>query len=194
MKFHRFVSRALAGLAVASFVSGASMTAASAAAPTAIIVIVNSEQLFAQSKVGQSVRTQIQALAKKLQAEGKSKEEALKDEAKKLGEQRALLSEADFGKKVQAFEQKQQDTQRAMQQKSQELQLGSNKARGEIEAAIRPIFADIMKAHGANILLDQSVVLAGGVDLDVTAEVLKALDAKLTTVTVKPVPLSSLKQ
>lgn len=194
MKFHRFVSRALAGLAVASFVSGASMTAASAAAPTAIIVIVNSEQLFAQSKVGQSVRTQIQALAKKLQAEGKSKEAALKDEAKKLGEQRALLSEADFGKKVQAFEQKQQDTQRAMQQKSQELQLGSNKARGEIEAAIRPIFADIMKAHGANILLDQSVVLAGGVDLDVTAEVLKALDAKLTTVTVKPVPLSSLKQ
>lgn len=187
MKFHRFVSRALAGLAVASFVSGASLTAASAATPSAIIVIVNSEQLFAQSKVGQSIRTQIQSLAKKLQAEGKSKDEALKAEAKKLGEQRALLSEADFGKKVQAFEQKQQDTQRALQQKSQALQAGATKARGEIENAIRPIFADVMKAHGANILLDQSVVLAGGVDLDVTAEVLKALDAKLTTVTVKPI-------
>lgn len=194
MKFHRSVSRALTGLAVAAFLSGMSMTAANAAAGAATIVIVNSEQLFAQSKVGQSVRTQIQALAKKLQSEGKTKEDALKAEAKKLGEQRALLSEADFGKKVQAFEQKQQDTQRAMQQKSQELQLGSNKARGEIEAAVRPIFADVMKAHGANILLDQSVVLAGGVDLDVTAEVLKALDAKITTVAVKPVPLSSLKQ
>ncbi|MGB3809533.1 MAG: OmpH family outer membrane protein [Parvibaculum sp.] len=193
MKFYRSVSRVLAGLAFASFVSGASMTAAIAATPS-VIVIVNSEQLFGQSKVGQNVRTQIQALAKKLQAEGKKSEDALKAEAKKLSEQRALLSEADFGKKVQAFEQKQQDLQRTMQEKGQELQLGSNKARGEIEAAIRPIFADVMKKHGANILLDQSVVLAGGVDLDVTAEVLKALDAKLTTVDVKPVPLSSLKQ
>ncbi|MCE9651420.1 MAG: OmpH family outer membrane protein [Parvibaculum sp.] len=186
MKFYSFVSRMLAGLAVASFVAGASVTAAQAAAPNAIIVIVNSEQLFAQSKVGQSVRTQIQALAKKLQAEGKTKEDALKAEAKKLGEQRALLSEADFGKKVQAFEQKQQDVQQSMQKKGQALQVASNKARGQIETAIRPIFADIMKAHGANILLDQSVVLAGGVDLDVTAEVLKALDAKITTVSVKP--------
>ncbi len=187
MKFHRFVSRALAGLAVASFVTGASLTAASAAEPAAIIVIVNSEQLFAQSKVGQSVRTQIQAQAKKLQAESKKANDDLKAEAKKLGEQRALLSEADFAKKVQAFEQKQQTLQQKMQKKSQELQLGSNKARGEVEAAIRPIFADVMKEHGATILLDQSVVLAGGVDLDVTAEVLKALDAKITSVTVAPV-------
>ncbi|HEY4343286.1 MAG TPA: OmpH family outer membrane protein [Parvibaculum sp.] len=187
MKFHRSVSRVLAGLAVTSFVLGASLTAATAATPTAVIVIVNSEQLFGQSKVGQSVRTQIQAQAKKLQAEGKKTDDALKVEAKKLGEQRSLLSEADFSKKVQAFEQKQQDAQRSLQQKGQELQAGSNKARSEIEAAVRPIFADVMKAHGANILLDQSVVLAGGVDLDVTAEVLKALDAKITTVTVKPV-------
>jgi Skp family chaperone for outer membrane proteins len=193
MKFYRPVTRALAAFAFASIISGAAVTAASAATPS-VILIVNTEQIFSQSKVGQSVRTQIQEQAKKVQAEGKKGEDALQAEAKKLSEQRALLSEQDFGKKVQALEQKQAELQKRMQQKSQELQLGSNQARSEIEAVIRPIFADVMKKNGATILLDQSVVLAGGVDLDVTAEVLKQLDAKLTTVVVKPVPLSSLKK
>lgn len=193
MKSYRPVTRALAAFAFASIISGAAVTAASAATPS-VILIVNTEQIFSQSKVGQSVRTQIQEQAKKVQAEGKKGEDALQAEAKKLSEQRALLSQQDFGKKVQALEQKQAELQKRMQQKSQELQLGSNQARSEIEAVIRPIFADVMKKNGATILLDQSVVLAGGVDLDVTAEVLKQLDAKLTTVVVKPVPLSSLKK
>ena len=185
MKSHRIVTRLLSGLAVASLVSVASMTAATAGTP-AIVVIVNSEQLFAQSKVGISVRAQIQEQATKLKAESDKAETSLRAEAKKLGEQRGLLKEEDFAKKVQAFQVKEESTQRSLQAKSQALQLGANVARSQVEAAVRPIFADILKSHGANILLDQSVVLAGGVDLDVTAEVVKALDAKITTVKVSP--------
>jgi Skp family chaperone for outer membrane proteins len=188
MKSYGSFARVFATLVVASFVYCASVAAVQAAVAP-VIVIVNTEQIFAQSKVGQSVRGQLQALAAKIQSDGKKGEAAIQAEAKKLGEQRALLSEADFQKKVQALEQKQGEFQQTMRRRGQELQLGSNKARAEIEQAIRPIFADVMKKNGANILLDQSVVLAGGVDLDVTAEVLKQLDAKLTTLTVKPVPV-----
>jgi Skp family chaperone for outer membrane proteins len=188
MKFYGSLARAVAAIAVASFVYGASFaTAQAAAAP--VIVIVNTEQIFAQSKVGQSVRTQLQTLAAKIQADGKKGEAAIQAEAKKLSQQRSLLSEADFQKKVQALEQKQGEFQQTMRRKGQELQLAGNKARNDVEQAIRPIFADVMKMNGANILLDQSVVLAGGVDLDVTEEVLKQLDAKLTTLTVKPITL-----
>lgn len=186
MKLHRIAARALSGLALASFVSIASLSAASAGTP-AVILIVNSDQLFAQSKVGQNVRAQIQTLSKKLQSDSTKAENSLKAEAKKLGEQRALLKEEDFAKKVQAFQKKEQETQQSLQARGQALQLGSNVARNKIEETIRPIFADVLKAHGANILLDQSTVLAGGVDLDVTAEIVKALDAKLTAVAVKPV-------
>jgi Skp family chaperone for outer membrane proteins len=196
MKFHYYISHVLLiCFTIAFSISNISLGIASTIpTPPSVIVIVNSDQIFSQSKVGQNVRSQIQSLAKKLQAESQKSEEALKIEAKNLSEQRRLLSESDFGKKVQSFEEKQQNFQRTMQQRSQELQLGSNKARGEIEAVVRPIFADVMTAHGANILLDQSVVLAGGVDFNVTTEVLQALDAKLTSVTVKSVPLSSLKK
>ncbi|MDR3498433.1 MAG: OmpH family outer membrane protein [Parvibaculum sp.] len=188
MKLFGSFARAFTAFAVASCLYGASYASAQAAAAP-VIVIVNTEQIFAQSKVGQNVRTQLQALASKIQLDGKKGEASIQAEAKKLGEQRSLLSEADFQKKVQALEQKQAEFQQTMRRKGQELQLGSNKARADIETAIRPIFADVMKKNGANILLDQSVVLAGGVDLDVTAEVLKELDAKLTSLVVKPIPV-----
>lgn len=189
MTFHRFVARVFALLAFASLVSAATVSSAGAANP-AVILIVNTEQIFSQAKVGISIREQIQGMAKKLQAEDKKGQEAIEAEAKKLTEQRALLSQEDFKKKFEELQKKDEVHQRKMRQKGQELQLGANKARAEVETAIRPIFQNIMEKNGATILLDQSVVLAGGVDLDVTAEVLKQLDAKLATVTVKPVPLA----
>lgn len=193
MKLHRIAARALSGLALASFVSMASISVAAAGTP-AVILIVNSDQLFSQSKVGQNVREQIQTLSKKLQSDSVKAENNLKEEAKKLGEQRALLKEEDFAKKVQAFQKKEQETQQSLQARGQALQLGANVARNKVEEAIRPIFADILKTHNANILLDQSTVLAGGVDLDVTAEIVKALDAKLTAVKVTPTTPADLKK
>jgi len=186
MKFHRFATRTFAALAFASVATLAAAPAASAATP-AVIVIVNTQQIFAQSKVGQSIRTQLQDQAKKLQDEDKKGEAAVQAEAKALSDQRSLLSADDFKKKVQALEQKEGERQNKMRAKGEALQLGVNKARQEVEAAIRPIFADVMKKNGATLLLDQSVVLAGGVDLDITDEVLKQLDEKLKTVVVKPV-------
>lgn len=186
MKFHRFATRALAAMAFAFLTTAATVPAVAAAGP-AVIVIVNTQQIFAQSKVGQSIRTQLQDQAKKLQAEDKKGQDALQAEAKALSDQRSLLSADDFKKKVQALEQKEGERQNKMRAKGEALQLGVNKARQEVEAAIRPIFADVMKKNGATLLLDQSVVLAGGVDLDITDEVLKQLDEKLKTVVVKPV-------
>ena len=193
MKFHRFAKRMLAALAFVSIAAAVTAPAASAANP-AVILIVNTQQIFNESKVGQSIRAQLQEQAKKLQAEDKKGSEALQDEAKKLSDQRSLLSADDFKKKVAVLEKKEADRQEKMRAKGDALQVGVNKARADVEAAIRPIFADVMKKNGATLLLDQSVVLAGGVDLDVTAEVLKALDAKVTKIDVKPISAADAKK
>ena len=103
MKFYRIAVRFFAGLFVASLISAASISAASAGTPASILII-NSDQLFAQSKVGQDVRAQIQKLSQQLQNESTKAEESLKKEATKLRDQRALLKEEDFAKKVQAFQ------------------------------------------------------------------------------------------
>lgn len=185
MKFKLVVSR----IAMA-FVFGAglvlSATVAMAANP-AVVFIVDTEAVFAQSKVGQSIRSQFEDQAKKLQAEGKKTDESLQADAKKLSDERALLSQEDLQKKFQALQKREAEFQQSMQQRGQALQLGLQRANAKVEATLRPIFAEVLREKGGTVLFDQSVVLAGGADLDISAEVLKRLNERMTTVEVQPV-------
>ena len=81
MKFE-FVRNLTAAIIVSSMMVFAAPV--SAATP-AVVLIVDTEAVFAQSKVGQSIRTQFEDQAKKLQAEGKKQEDGIQAEAKKLG-------------------------------------------------------------------------------------------------------------
>jgi len=189
------LKHALFAVALAFCVAGIATPQASQAAPApTVTMVINMDVIFTQSKVGQSVNSQLQTHAKALQAENKKGEDSIQAEAKKLSGQRALLQPADFQKKLTALQQREVDHQRKMREKSQELQLGQEKARAQIQEALRPILEDIIKKNGANILLDQSVLLYSTPDLDITTEVLRRLNEKLTELTVKPIPLSSLQQ
>ncbi|MEQ8268219.1 MAG: OmpH family outer membrane protein [Parvibaculum sp.] len=185
MKFKLGVSRVVvAALAICAF--GMTATASLAAGP-AVIFIVDTDAVYSQSKVGQSIRTQFEAAAKKLQAEGKKIDDGIQADAQKLRDERALLSQEDFQKKVQALQKREMEFQQSMQQKSQALQLGVQRATAKVDANLRPIFAEVLREKGGTVLLAQSVVLVGGADLDISAEVLKRLNERMTTVEVKPV-------
>ncbi|MEQ8281151.1 MAG: OmpH family outer membrane protein [Parvibaculum sp.] len=192
MKLKSVVTRTLAAIAVLSLSAAPVAVGSALAAGPAVILIVNTEAVFAQSKVGQSIRTQFQEQAKKLQAESTKAEEKLQADAKKLSDDRALLSQEDLQKKFQALQKNEMEHQQSMQEKGQALQLGVQQANAKVEAALRPIFAEVMKEKGGTVLFDQSVIVAGGSDLDISAEVLKRLNEKLTTVEVKPVSLAEL--
>ncbi|PKQ05703.1 MAG: hypothetical protein CVT73_11285 [Alphaproteobacteria bacterium HGW-Alphaproteobacteria-12] len=178
------------GMALGALLSTAA-TPAFAVGP-AVVLIVNTEAVFAQSKVGQNIRSQFEEQAKKLRAEGKKTEDGLQADAKKIADERALLSPEDMQKKVQAWQKREAEFQQSMQQKSQALQLGLQRANGKVEAALRPIFAEVLKEKGGTVLFDQSVVLAGGADLDISAEVLKRLNERMSTTELKPVSIKEL--
>lgn len=172
--------------AVAALAFGMSLAGAPAqAVGPAVILVVDTQGVFAQSKAGQSIRSQYEEQAKKIMADGKKTDDALQADAKKLSDERALLSQEDLQKRVQTLQQRTVEFQQSMQVKQQGLQLGVQRAESQVEAALRPIFAEIMKEKGGTILLDQAVVLAGGADLDISAEVLKRLNEKLAKVDVK---------
>lgn len=172
--------------AVAALAFGVSLAAPAQAVGPAVILVVDTQGVFAQSKAGQSIRSQYEEQAKKLMAEGKKTDDALQADAKKLSDERALLSQEDLQKRAQGLQKRNIEFQQSMQIKQQGLQLGVQRAEAQVEAALRPIFAEIMKEKGGTILLDQAVVLAGGSDLDISAEVLKRLNEKLAKVDVKP--------
>ena len=190
MKRIAFNSRAL-GFAAAMFAVATltSVSQASAAGATSILT-VNTEQLFLQSKVGQSVRSQIQTMAQKIQAEGRAGQASLQQEANKLSQERSSLQQDQvdaFQKKVQSLQKREADLQAKMQKKGADLQNGGEAARNQVEAALRPIFDELMTKHGADIVIDTSVVVAAKEGIDVTAEAMTALNTRLSTITVKPV-------
>lgn len=189
MSFRSVVTRVISSLAFVGFLSGAVLVQPVAAATLgpSVVLVVSMETLFTQSKAAQSLRTQVQAEGKKLQDKDKSVKNSLEADMKKLSEQRSLLTQEDVQKKFQAIQEREAKHEQEMRTKAQAIQLGGEKARGEIAEALGPIFADVMKAKGGSIMLDRAAVVAGGVDLDVTAEVLKAIDAKMTTVKFTPI-------
>lgn len=189
MSFRSVLSRVIATMAFAGFMAGTLAVQPVAAAPAApsVVLIVSMETLFTQSKAAQSLRTQMIAEGKKLQAADKAGKDSLEAEFKKLSEQRALLTQEDLQKKAQALQDRGAKHEMDMRKRGQSIELGGQAARGKIAEALGPIFADIMKSHGGSVMIDRAAVVAGGVDLDVTAEALKALDAKLTTVKFAPV-------
>lgn len=183
MSFKLSVKR-IAAVAALAFGMGFVAAPAQAVGP-AVILVVDTQGVFSQSKAGQSIRSQYEEQAKKIMADGKKTDDALQADAKKLSDERALLSQEDLQKRVQGLQQRTVEFQQSMQFKQQGLQLGVQRAEAQVEAALRPIFAEIMKEKGGTILLDQAVVLAGGADLDISAEVLKRLNEKLAKVDVK---------
>lgn len=174
----------IAAVMTLAFGMSLSMVPAQAVGP-AVILVVDTQSVFAQSKAGQSIRSQYEEQAKKIMADGKKTDDALQADAKKLSDERALLSQEDLQKRVQSLQQRNIEFQQSIQIKQQGLQLGVQRAESQVEAALRPIFAEIMREKGGTILLDQAVVLAGGADLDISAEVLKRLNEKLAKVDVK---------
>jgi Skp family chaperone for outer membrane proteins len=184
----------LAAFALAMGVTGGLLPQATMAATPTVIVVVNLEAVIGQSKVGQNLQGQLQTYGKSLQAEDKKANDAIQADAKKLEEQRVLSPGADIQKKYQALQQRDVTHQRQMRQKQQELQLGIEKAQSQIMEVLQPILADIMRRNGANIVLNQNqtIVLLTTADLDITPEVLRRLNEKLTQITLKPIPLASL--
>ncbi len=188
------LKHALAVVAIALCAAGiVSPQAVQAATPT-VIVVVSMDVILSQSQVGKSVATQLQSYSTALQAEAKKSNDSIQAEAKKLSKDRALMQPADFNKKVTALQQREGDLQRRMGEKGQELQLAEQKARSQIDQALGPIITDIMTKNGANVVLEKGSTLITTPELDITPEVLRRLNEKLTQLTVKPIPLASLQQ
>ena len=51
--------------------------------------------------------------------------------------------------------------------------------------SITPIIADYAKKNGAEIIIDKKNIVIGKVELDITQNILKALDVKIKNIKVK---------
>jgi outer membrane protein len=177
----------IAIMTAAAVATLAPVAASAQALPGAVIAVVDLDRVSSQCTAcksasatlqGQinSLRARQQALATPLEAEGKSIQAAA-DALPKGTEPPAALQA-----RVRAFQQKQQQGAQELQTRQAQIQRNQAYVSQQISAKLGPIYQQVMQRRGANVMVEQGATLAAGSSLDVTNDVLAALNTALPSV------------
>lgn len=156
------------------------------AIPGAIIAVVDIDKVTNEctscKTASAALRSQVQAyqsresaLATPLQTEQKSIQAAI--DALNGKEPDAALKA-----RVSAFQSKQQQGATELQRQQQQIQRNQQYVQKQIADKLGPIYSQVLQKRGANLLLEQGATLATAQSLDVTTDVLTALNAALPTI------------
>lgn len=186
---------------VLGLLAAAAVTAPAAAQnrlPAAVVAVVDSGRIYAECTAcraavsqlqGQAtaLQTRQQALAAPIQTEGQAIEAAINalPAAQKQNPPAALQQ------RVQRWQQSQQTANTELQGLQTRLQSTQAHVRQQLDARLGPIINQVMTSRGANIAVDTDATLARSNAIDVTADVLTALNAQVPSVSVTPLPQQS---
>jgi Skp family chaperone for outer membrane proteins len=165
----------------------AAKPAATGRAPAAVILFLDRATVLRQSNVGKNMYAQVEALAKKMEADFAPENKKLQADVQQLQKEAGVLSPEVRNQKVKDLETRRQAFQKKVQDRQAAIQAGLANSRTTVEKALGPILEKIMNERSANLLLDRGLVVLGATDLDVTATVIARLNTALPKVTVTPV-------
>ena len=121
-----------------------------------------------------ALQSRQQALAGPLQTEGKSIQAAL--DALKGKEPDAALKA-----RAQAWEAKRQEAAQEVTRGEQQIQANNQYVQRQITEKLSPIYTQVMQKRGANLMVEIGTTLASGASLDVTSDIVTALNSALPT-------------
>ncbi len=180
---------AAGALLFAAATTSSAYAAAPGAAPAARILIVDLRRAIAASKVGASIRDQVNALKQQAQSQLNGEGEALKRDRAQIEQQGAILAANVKAQKVKDWQARAMAFEKKVQDRGGLIQGGMYKANKQIEDALGPILQGVMIERQATVLLDRRSVLIAPPGLDVTPIVIQRLDMKLPAIKVEPQPL-----
>ena len=156
------------------------------ALPAAVVAVVDLDRVTAECNACktaqaalknqvQAYQTREQSLATPLETEQKSIQAAI--DALKGAEPDAALQA-----RVKAFETKRQQGAQELANRGQAFQRNQAYVAQQIQTKLGPIYQQVMTRRGANVMVEIGTTLASGQSLDVTNDVLAALNTALPTV------------
>lgn len=156
------------------------------AVPAAVVAVVDLDKVStdcnACKTAAAALRSQIQAyqtrestLAAPLQTEGKALQAAV--DALNGKEPDAALKT-----RVAGFQAKQQQGAQELQRQQQQIQRNQQYVQKQIADKLGPIYTQVMQRRGANIMIEQGATLAIANSVNVTADVIAALNVAMPTI------------
>lgn len=165
----------------AVLIAGAWLSAPKAHAEQTI-AIVDVERILGEAKAAKSLQQQIQAKKESFQKEFAAKEKELKTTETTLLSEQGKLSAEEFNKKRKAYEEKIIEARKLFEKRRNGLQKGVDKAMVELRKDIMEVTAAVASAKNYDMVLTRDSVVIAEKAMDITSDVLKGIDAKVTNV------------
>ncbi|MEM1409927.1 MAG: OmpH family outer membrane protein [Pseudomonadota bacterium] len=183
MRSTRLINAALAVL----MACGVLVAEASAQRGGQAIILVDRQKIVGESDAFQSVSSQLKAVTNQIRADLQKKETELRQGMETLQKSRESLSREDFQKRATALSTREIDLLAEQEIANRELAIARNNALTQLEEPLEQAVRAIAKKRKDAIVLDKSVVVYPGGAPDVTDDVLKDLNKRISSIqVVKP--------
>lgn len=177
---------ASAGAAFAQ-AAAAPRPAAAAPAPTVPagpvipgVCVFYQDQVLGTSAVGKYVAQRWGQLRAQAAAEVSAEQTALETEGKTLETQKGSISTDVYQQRALSINQRFEALQRKADLRSRELEATRQKAVGRISTEIAPLLTQVYGARGCGLMVERTGVYFFNPAMDVTVDVVKLLDVKIT--------------
>ena len=143
------------------------------------VVYIDMSYILSNSIKGKSILNELDSKNKKNIEKLETKEKILKDLEKNISNQRNILSEQEFEKKVKDLKAKVIIFRKDKDKLVQEFNDLKNNAIQNFMKNVEPLVSDYMKKNSINIVLAKKDVIIGKKNLDITNEILEIVDKNI---------------
>ncbi|HET7268260.1 MAG TPA: OmpH family outer membrane protein [Oleiagrimonas sp.] len=144
--------------------------------------------VMSQSKVGQAADRRLKQLIQQADSQLKAKQKPLSAAVQTFRKNAESMSDSERQSEQKSLQQRLQAFQQDKQKLNVRVRITRAKAMKRIGKAIDPVVANVYKQRDCGILLDRDTVLGGNQANDLTAAVIKGLDAKMSTISFNLAP------
>jgi outer membrane protein len=187
MKFNTIAAASLAAASTLALSSSALAQAAAPAAPAithgqpiAGLCYLSVEGAIATSTVGKYVQSRLQQIEGQVNAELNAERTSIDNDAKALDGQRSTLDQNTYEQRAAALQVRANAFQRKAQLRQREMEVTQQKALERVGQEMDPLVRTAYQQKNCSVLLSRTAVMLANPAMDITTQVVTALNARIT--------------
>jgi Skp family chaperone for outer membrane proteins len=155
--------------------------------PPAVIAVLDSQFVIVNGQASQGIRTQIEAIRDVYSEEIKALEDELRSDEDELKRQQAILAPDIFAERRRDWEDRLAYVERLVEERNRQIDRSFNDAMNQVREAVLSVIVEMTEQRGFNIILEKGELVFAARTLDITDDIIIALDEALPNVDV-PMP------
>jgi outer membrane protein len=160
--------------------------ASAQALPAAVVAVVDLDRVTSECNACKTAQAALRSQVQAYQSREQTLAAPIETEQKSIQAEIDALKGKDAGpalkSRVQAFQAKQQQAAQELSAQQKQIQANQQYIQKQVQDKLNPIYQQVMQRRGANLLVSVDATLATTTSVDVTNDVLAALNASLPTI------------